>query len=155
MGALTNFLFIERFMQKMQVTILGISEGSCICAFDYIWFIDAPLRRWIPFESSVRFLRVIHFIREGTSESLPGALRWEVGHFGHCLDLCLLSLYPLPCSFFQILSSDLRNSPSLRGLASFRFQKTLPIHQICRPPKARATRPSWRYPQFRFSISPT
>ena len=54
----------------------------------------------------------------------------------------------------QIRSSALRNSPSLRGLASFRFQKTLPIHQICRPAKARATRPSWRYPQFSFSISP-
>ena len=56
--------------------------------------------------------------------------------------------------FCQIRSSALRNSPSLRGLARFRLQKTLPIHQICSPPKARATRPSWRYPQFRFSIAP-
>jgi len=58
-------------------------------------------------------------------------------------------------SFAQIRSSDLRNSPPLFGLAKSRLQKTLLIHQSCRPPKARATRPNWMYPQFRFSITPS
>ncbi len=54
----------------------------------------------------------------------------------------------------QICSSVFLNCHSLNGFARSRLLKTLLIHQIWRPPKARATRPSWRYPQFRWSITP-
>jgi len=40
-----------------------------------------------------------------------------------------LRLYGVSCSFAQIRSSDLRNSPPLFGLAKSRLQKTLLIHQ--------------------------
>ena len=40
-----------------------------------------------------------------------------------------LRLYGIRCPFVQIRSSALTNAPFLSGLGSFRFQKTLPIHQ--------------------------
>jgi hypothetical protein len=45
------------------------------------------------------------------------------------IDTQPLRRYLCCCSFFQIRSSDLRNSPPLCGRARLRLQKTLPIHQ--------------------------
>ena len=59
--------------------------------------------------------------------------------------------FRFPCD--QISSKDLRNPLALRSRASSSLRKILLIHQTLRPPKARATRPSWIYPQFRCSIT--
>ena len=50
------------------------------------------------------------------------------GCFGNLIDTQPWRRYLCRCSFFQIRSSDLRNSPPLCGRARSRLQKTLLIH---------------------------
>ena len=73
----------------------------------------------------------------------------------HLMKFCNGARATLPAQgfFAQIRSRERRKSSSPIGRASSRLRRRLLIHQTCRPPKARANRPSWIIPQLSGSIT--